>query len=274
MQAALRTPGLPPTEKLVLIALADHVTKDGHGWPAVPLLACEVGLSERQVQRILKSLTARGLIRRQTRLRRNGARTSDLYTLVLPAARPVASPRPRPASRREMSPQPVTPTSPRPMTPTSPEREQTTRNKPQGTSDPVGSERARQGGMARRDHETTRRSSRCPPDYAPGPSVIVFAEASGLTAGDVERELARLKDHEFRSPRADWDAAFRNWLRTALEISRHNPPRPPRHDQPGDHAGPVPSADPRRAATDARRHAWIELVEELAGARPGRGPCP
>lgn len=33
----------------------------------------------------------------------------------------------------------------------------------------------------------------------------------------VEKEVAKMRDYEFKNPRSDWDAAFRNWIRKAIE---------------------------------------------------------
>jgi hypothetical protein len=65
----------------------------------------------------------------------------------------------------------------------------------------------------------TRGSKRVPPAWSPSQSTVAALEAEGHVSGDLERALTRMRDHEFRSPRTDWDAAFRNWVRT------DNPPR-------------------------------------------------
>ena len=54
---------IEPTEKLVLLALADCAEHDGsNSFPSVPRLAAECGLSERTVQRVLRALEAKGWI--------------------------------------------------------------------------------------------------------------------------------------------------------------------------------------------------------------------
>src|SRR6266404_5167956 len=53
---------LPPLEKLVLLALADHANSDGGScYPGVDLLAQKTGLSRRTVQRILRKLETKGI---------------------------------------------------------------------------------------------------------------------------------------------------------------------------------------------------------------------
>lgn len=54
---------LPPTQLLVMLALADHAHDDGSKcYPGVRYLAWKTGRSERQVQRALRELEAAGLI--------------------------------------------------------------------------------------------------------------------------------------------------------------------------------------------------------------------
>lgn len=74
---------LPPAEKLVLLALADH-HNGGTGLciPGQKLLAEQASMSVRSVQRHLADLEERGLISRRARFRSEGrGRTSDAYSL-------------------------------------------------------------------------------------------------------------------------------------------------------------------------------------------------
>ena len=61
MAEALRVQGLTPTEKLVLIGIANHAG-DGGSWPATATLAIYASASERTVQRAVTVLANRGLI--------------------------------------------------------------------------------------------------------------------------------------------------------------------------------------------------------------------
>ena len=72
-----------PPAKLVLLALADHANgQTGLCIPGQKLLAEQCSMSVRTVQRHLQTLEARGLIRRETRMRGQGrGRTSDRYYL-------------------------------------------------------------------------------------------------------------------------------------------------------------------------------------------------
>jgi DNA-binding MarR family transcriptional regulator len=74
---------IDPPAKLVLLALADHANgQTGLCIPGQKLLAEQCSMSVRTVQRHLQTLEARGLIRRETRMRGQGrGRTSDRYYL-------------------------------------------------------------------------------------------------------------------------------------------------------------------------------------------------
>ncbi len=74
---------LPPTQKLVLIALAWHSDDGGSCWPSQARLARLSGLSERSVRRAARELEEQKLIRRHRRTTDAGALTSHLYILQL-----------------------------------------------------------------------------------------------------------------------------------------------------------------------------------------------
>ncbi len=56
---------LPPSEKLVLLALADWAHDDGRCWPSIKAVAEKSGVSERTVQRMLREAEKNGLIERK-----------------------------------------------------------------------------------------------------------------------------------------------------------------------------------------------------------------
>jgi len=65
-----------------------------------------------------------------------------------------------------------------------------------------------------------RGSRRAPVDFVLSAELIEFGVGLGLSRGGVAFELAKFRDYEFARPRSDWDATFRNWLRT--EAQRQN----------------------------------------------------
>ncbi len=63
------------------------------------------------------------------------------------------------------------------------------------------------------------KTTRVPIDWKPQPEHVSIAQHEGVTLG---REEASFRDWEFRTPRSDWDAAFRGWLRRSGERQRGN----------------------------------------------------
>ena len=61
------------------------------------------------------------------------------------------------------------------------------------------------------------RTRRCPVDYEPDRAFAL----SVLPDLDVETEVSRFRDHEFRDPRSDWAAVWRNWVRTGRDTGRY-----------------------------------------------------
>lgn len=78
---------LPPAQKVVLLALADHSDDDGKCWPSIRLLAAKACSSQRTVQRVIRALQDAGLVSVTTRPRPGSkATSSNLYTLDLSIA--------------------------------------------------------------------------------------------------------------------------------------------------------------------------------------------
>lgn len=53
---------VPPTQKLILLALADHADDQGRCYPSISRLCRRTGLKERAIQSNLKALEIAGLI--------------------------------------------------------------------------------------------------------------------------------------------------------------------------------------------------------------------
>ena len=70
-------------EKFVLVTLADAADDDGVCWPGRRFIAERTGISPAQVSRHLAKLEAKGLLRREERVREDGSRASNLYVLPL-----------------------------------------------------------------------------------------------------------------------------------------------------------------------------------------------
>lgn len=82
---ALLDKDLPPTERIVLVALAWHQGSNGTCWPSEKALAAELGLSERHIRRVIQNLTIQGRVR-VARPASQGRGMSNTY-VVTPAAK-------------------------------------------------------------------------------------------------------------------------------------------------------------------------------------------
>lgn len=71
-----------------------------------------------------------------------------------------------------------------------------------------------------------RKGHRLPEDWQPKPlTAALEADLKGVSSGAIERELARFRDWAAgatgpNAVKADWDAAWRNWLRKAYDEGR------------------------------------------------------
>ena len=74
---------LPPTSKLVLMALADIADDKGICWPSHPTLAVKCSLTDRTVRRVLALLQAHELVVIEPRFKTTGSRTSNRYRLAV-----------------------------------------------------------------------------------------------------------------------------------------------------------------------------------------------
>lgn len=83
ISSALHIRGVSPSEKLVLLVLANYADEGGCAYPSHRRLADETGLSDRTILTVMKTLEARGLLFRKERRRPDGSRSSDLITLTM-----------------------------------------------------------------------------------------------------------------------------------------------------------------------------------------------
>lgn len=94
MAKALRVTGLTPSEKLVLIGIANH-DGDGGAWPSIATLATYNCSKERAVQYVIAKLVAKGFVTVETNAGGNDRTRSDRrpnrYTLHLDGVQPTAS---------------------------------------------------------------------------------------------------------------------------------------------------------------------------------------
>ena len=108
---------LPTSEKMVLLVIADHADDQGeNAWPSMATIARKASLSERQAQRLVKSLTKSGLLQVEDQMggRRDmrDDRRPNRYSIVIDG---VTSTTPRGIERGDTGDaNGVTPMSPKP----------------------------------------------------------------------------------------------------------------------------------------------------------------
>ena len=85
IMAQVWTLDIPPTEKLVLMALADRSNDEGACWPGQESLAKKCSISERQLRRVLDSLETQNFIRITYRQGDGNGRKTNYYELQIPA---------------------------------------------------------------------------------------------------------------------------------------------------------------------------------------------
>ncbi len=74
---------MPPTPKLILMALADAANHANECWPGIPFIAEKCCVSERTVQRVLREFEAIKLMSISERFTATGRRTSNSYRLQI-----------------------------------------------------------------------------------------------------------------------------------------------------------------------------------------------
>lgn len=183
---------LPSTDKMVLLALADAANDDGVTWMAVRSrregkldIIQKTSLSERAIQNAMKRLEESGHISREMR---DGKGT--IYT-VFPDPRTTCTPAAGAQTPARRAPKPS--------------------NNPSTNVEDINTR--------------ARASKRCPSDWQPNQSHADLGGSLGMDLRDISAESFAMKDHTFATARKDWDATFRNWLRTAAERKQRYAPR-------------------------------------------------
>lgn len=82
--------GLSPSERLVLVRLADMANDEGVTWPLWRTIANDCELSLRSVRRIAATLEAKGLLHRRAQYRANGSQRGNLFVVLPPDDRRAA----------------------------------------------------------------------------------------------------------------------------------------------------------------------------------------
>ena len=232
MSCAMALRGVSPSEKLLLLALSNYADEHMRCWPSQKRLAEDTCLSDRTIRSLLAELEAREMLSRTQRQRPDGSRSTDIITLHF-AGTVVADI----SGGAE-----ITSGGVRKQFPGGGETTSALT-----TFEPPSNH---QEEPLRRDapcKPEKRRSRICPADWMPSGADMSVGEGEGLTPGEIERELAKFRDHEFRDPHSQWSATFRKWLRTAAERKPANV-RTDRYQPTTGRA--------------ARRGVWAEIIAE------------
>ncbi|MCK5770060.1 helix-turn-helix domain-containing protein [Algiphilus sp.] len=185
---------LPPTQKLVLMAICDIADDDGLAWPSIRTIAKKCCVGTRTAQRVLRKLEQDGYLARSSRTTLAGRTTSNAYQLALAREGVKLTPSP-PQSRRESDTSgrgrvsAVTPSGVTPMSPPEPPKEQS--KEPARARAKVSSPAAARTCMSAEDQRAVAAALR---DLAPEEQQRVVGElAEGMRSGSI-REPTRWVD--------------------------------------------------------------------------------
>lgn len=191
MSAVFDSRTLGPTERLIMLALADHADDDGRCYPSVLRLCDRTGLSERAVQNNIRKLADQGYLRV---LVGGGKGNANLYFVS-----------PNPASdapRTKCTPAPDAPQTPHDVRPNpAPDAPE-----PSGTTIEASVEAEPR---RRRNPEVP-----IPEGWVPNARNVEDARKRNLTDAEIRHEASQFRDKHLAkgSLFRDWDAAWRTWL--------------------------------------------------------------
>lgn len=193
---------LPPSDKMVLLALADAANDDGITWMALQSregvkldLLKKTSLSRRAVQGALKRLCEGGYLSRMDRPGKGVIWTVKGCTSCAPQQMRPAADAPGGAA-----------------------------DAPKPSSNPQPTSEAKASSVV-----PAKRGARFVPDkWEPSQSHVEKSQTLGL---DLHEQTAAFRDYEFGKPILDFDRAFHRWLRTARKFENAKPDKlTARHD--------------------------------------------
>lgn len=203
--------GLPPSERLVLLALVDHMPNCE---PSLARLVQWTGLSEKTIRLCLKSLAQKGLL---TAHGSNGRRST--YVLYLANL----GNDDRGNSYRGSDGRGSDDRTPRYSLPGTPVMS-TAKGSKEGSKEGSGAlslnSNSSKGETPKAPKAAKPRrgtlSHFAPDDFGPLDGHRAKATELGV---DLGRELDAFRAYEFRTPKSDWDRAFHNWLTRAADYA-------------------------------------------------------
>ena len=203
MHWAVDQQGVQGASKAVLLVLAYRFNDQQSGaWPSIGKIAADAGLGKRTVIRALDTLEEKGLIVKQRRPGNGKGRQCNLYGLpgyVKTEARCHTGTLPVGGKVPICDGQSAKLTQARCQSGTRIKRNP--KKNPKSNS-----------------NSSSRATRRCPESFYLDEVLRSWLVDEGFDINLAERELAKFRDHEFRSPKSDWPATFRNWIRKAAEM--------------------------------------------------------
>jgi hypothetical protein len=195
---------VPPPQKVVLLALANRANPEGVCWPSHALLAGECSMSERSIARMVTGLRDAGLIDWQPGRLGDGRQTANRYFLNMGGPDRLAGGSCEPHDKTTLPRLPDDESRLPLLADKEPTKE--TKEEPKG-------ERAR---------APKPKAHRLPEDWEPNEKHVQPAFDAGKSVAWIDNELAKFRDHWAAKAgpdamKLDWGAAFRKWLRTAME---------------------------------------------------------
>ena len=186
---------ITPVQKLLLLTLANYADEDGKCWPSQRKLCGITGAARRTVQRGLLSLEELGLVQREKRTDNAGHQKSDVFRLAL-EGRHIDR-----GGRHNGTPRGVT-------------------DAPNTITEPINKEKDKKESSPKRTH-------RLPEDWMLDGAACAYAVDRDFDEARIRAEAENFRDYHLKhaSKFVDWNAAWRTWVRKAIEFKP--PEKPP-----------------------------------------------
>lgn len=232
------------SDLLMLLAIADHANDQGLAWPSIPTLAKKCRVHRRQAIYIIRNLEKAGSISivkgggrgRASVYKVNGAVECTLSEQTVHSSAPFSEETVQPSAPFSKTVQPSAPFTEEKVHPSAPLMVDASKEKMHSRDikgalqctptiiEPIKKDKppsiiSPQGEIADASKAAKVKSpklTRCPVDYMPSPLVRLWAQEK-CPMLDIDASLEAMRDWEFKTPRSDWDAVLRTWMRREAE---------------------------------------------------------